>query len=183
MLLLDFDLALRRTSAPYWAALAFAALAVLVHALATAPLRVRIDERVQESERAGRVAVISSTATPPAKYLLTERLGAFEATLGAKNDLASFVGTVFEQAGKHGLVLAQAEYKLEFDKLGQFYTYQMTLPVRGDYPRLRGFVDAALTEIPCLALEDIDFKRDAIGATDAEARLRFVFFLRTEERS
>jgi hypothetical protein len=54
----------------------------------------------------------------------------------------------------------------------------MTLPVRGAYLRLREFVDATLAQIPSAALEDVDFTRDGIGATQAEAKLRFVFFLK-----
>ena len=99
-------------------------------------------------------------------------------TLGDKRELGTIVATVFELAEKHGLVLAQAEYKLEFDKAGGFHTYQMRLPVRGTYPRLRGFVDATLARIACAALEDVDFKRDAIGTAEAEARLRFLFFVK-----
>ena len=94
--------------------------------------------------------------------------------------LTASVSTVFEQAGKHDLALAQAEYKLEFDKVGGYHTYQMTLPVRGAYPRLRGFVDATLAQIPSAALVDVDFTRDGIGATQAEVKLRFVFFLKDQ---
>ena len=110
--------------------------------------------------------------------MLEERFAAFTQTLGDKRELGAMVATVFELAEKHGLVLAQADYKLEFDKAGGYHTYQMRVPVRGTYPRLRGFVDATLARIACAALEDVDFKREAIGSSEAEARLRFVFFVK-----
>jgi len=174
--LLDVDLALRRTSAPVWIACALGAAALAIYALATVPLNARIEERAREHAQVQHAAIESGITRLPEKTLIEERLEVFVATLGEKSMLTAFVSTVFEQAGKHDLALAQAEYKLEFDKVGEYHTYQMTLPVRGAYPRLRGFVDATLAQIPSAALEDVDFTRDGIGATQAEARLRFVFF-------
>ena len=178
MSLLDIDLALRRPRAPYWLALGLIALTIVVHQLATAPLTARVDERAREFAQLRRPAMDAAITRAPAKSLLEERFAAFNQTLGDKRELGKMVATVFELAEKHGLVLAQAEYKLEFDKAGGFHTYQMRLPVRGSYPRLRAFVDATLARIACAALEDVDFKRDAISATEAEARLRFLFFVK-----
>jgi len=176
--LLDVDLALRRTSAPFWIASVLAAAALAIYALATLPLNARIEQRAHEQERVRQAALESGITRLPEKTLIEERLEAFVATLGEKRMLTKFVSTVFEQAGKYDLALAQADYKLEFDKVGEYHAYQMTLPVRGAYPRLRGFVDATLAQIPSAALEDVDFTRDGIGATQAEAKLRFVFFLK-----
>jgi len=142
------------------------------------PLNARIEERTREHARVQRAAAESGLTRPPEKTLIEERLDAFVATLGERRMLTAFVSTVFEEAGKHDLALARAEYKLEVDKAGEYLTYQMTLPVRGPYPRLRGFVDATLAQIPNVALEDVDFTRDGIGVTQAEAKLRFVFFLK-----
>ena len=176
--LLDIDLALRRPSAPYWLSAVLVALAVLIHQLATVPVLTRIDERAREFAQLRRPAMDAALAAAPAKPLLEERYSAFVQTLGEKREIGAMVGTVFELAAKHGLVLAQAGYKLEFDKVGGFHIYQMRLPVRGAYPRLRGFVDATLARIACVALEDVDFKRDAIATPEVEARLRFLFFLK-----
>jgi hypothetical protein len=177
---LDIELALHRRWAPFALALVVTLAGVLMYVLLTVPLEARIEERRIEGERLARTSTLAGRAQAPAESLLAARLNAFESTLGSEKDLAVFVGRVFEQAHKLSLVLAQADYKLEFDKAGQFYHYQMTLPVRGDYARLRAFVDAVLAEIPCAALDDIDIKRESIAATEAEVRLRFVFFLRVQ---
>ena len=179
---LDIDLALRRPLAPYWLAAAFVLLAFAIHQLATVPVLARVDERAREFAQLRRPAMDAALAGAPAKTLLEERFTAFTQTLGEKRELGTMVGTVFALAEQHGLVLAQAEYKLEFDKAGGFHVYQMRLPVRGAYPRLRGFVDATLARIPCAALDDVDFKRDAIGTAEIEARLRFLFFLKDTAR-
>ena len=177
MSLIDIDLALRRPSALYAFGIGLLLLAIVIHQLATVPMMARIDERAREYAQLRRPAMDATIAGAPAKTLLEERFATFTQTLGEKRALGTMVGTVFELAEKHGLVLAQAEYKLELDKAGGFHVYQMRLPVRGTYLRLRAFVDATLARIPCAALEDVDFKRDAIAATEVEARLRFLFFV------
>jgi hypothetical protein len=176
--LLDLELALRRESALFWLACALALGGALLYAIAAQPLNTRIAERESELGRVEAQARETRSAGAPEKSLLEERLVAFNGTLCEKERLNAFVGTVFEQAARQGLSLAQAEYKLEHDKAGGFSAYQMTLPVRGAYPRLRKFVDATLAEIPCAAIEDVDFKREAIGAGETDARLRFVLFLK-----
>ena len=179
--LLDLDLALRRDSTPVWLACALAAIAAAIYMLSSRPLNARIDERTQELARIEREGRDTRSLPAPRKSLIEERLSAFSATLCDKNRLNASVGTVFEQAARQGLALAQAEYKLDHDKAGGFSAYQMTLPVRGSYPKLRGFVDATLAEIACAALEDVDFKREGIGAAETEARLRLVFFLKDDK--
>ena len=178
MSLLDLDLALRRPSTLYAFGIGLAVLAIVVFKLGTAPLTTRFDERAREFAQLRRPAMDAAIATAPKKTLLEERFAAFDQTLGDKRALGSMVGTVFELAEKHGLTLSQAEYKLELDKAGGFHVYQMRLPVRGTYPRLRGFVDATLARIACAALDDVDFKREGIAATEVEARLRFLFYVK-----
>jgi hypothetical protein len=179
--LLDLDLALRRDATLLWLACAFAAAAAALFALGTQPLKAHVEARAEDLARAERQALSARSALPVAPSLFDERLGAFNDTLGDRSRLNAFVQTVFDQAAKRNLVLAQAEYKLDFDKAGRFHTYQMILPVRGSYPRLRAFVDAVLVEVQCAALEDVDFKREGIAESEAEARLRFVFFLKDAE--
>ena len=176
--LLDIDLALRSEATPIWLAAALALIGAVLYFAAAQPLDARIGERAAELARVEADARAARSVRAPEKSLLEQRLGAFTEALCEKERLNAFVGTVFEQAAKQGLSLAQAEYKLEHDKLGAFSVYQMTLPVRGAYPTLRRFVDATLAEVACAAIEDVDFKREAIGARETEARLRFVFYLK-----
>jgi hypothetical protein len=180
--LLDVDLALRRESAPFWLACTLALAGVALYVLSARPLDARLDERRSALERVEREARVTRAVERPRKSVFEERLDAFAGALCEKERLNAFVGTVFEQAALQGLALAQAEYKLEHDKAGGFSAYQMTLPVRGPYPRLRRFVDSTLAEVSCAAIEDVDFKREAIGASETEARLRFIFFLKGDAR-
>jgi len=115
-------------------------------------------------------------ATPAA--LLATRLAAFEKVLPPRTKAPDLVQIVFSEAQKAGLTLAQAEYHLVEDKKGGFESYQMVLPVQGSYVKVREFIDGVLAEAPSAALEEVAFKRNGIGASTADARLRLVFYLK-----
>jgi len=110
--------------------------------------------------------------------LLAERHAAFNATLAPKSALPDLIKSVFSEAGKAGLTLAQAEYRTAEDKAGGYTSYQMVLPVRGPYLKLREFVAGVLAANPAAALEEVSFRRDGIGNPTTEARLRFVFYIK-----
>jgi len=174
------ELLLRRLGWPPAAGLALAC-AGLAMLFVWLPAQERRLARM-EAEYRRVLAQISLPAAPsPARESATlqaERQAAFNATLAPRAKVPDLVKTVFAEAQKAGLSLAQAEYRLGEDKAGGYASYQMVLPVKGPYLKLREFIEGVLAEIPAAALEEISFKRDSIGAPAAEARLRFVFYLR-----
>jgi len=110
--------------------------------------------------------------------VLAERYAAFNAALTPRADVPQLLKTVFGEAAKAGLTLSQAEYRLSETRNGIYVTYQMILPVKGPYLKLREFIDSVLVAAPAAALEEVSFKRDSIGSAAAEARLRLVFYLK-----
>jgi len=175
---LDLELFLRRSGWLVWVAMALAMAAAGLHFVATPGIRAQTVETAR-SLAAARLAMAEATKpAAPGKSLLEQRHEAFQAVLGVRGEQGRVVAAVFEQAARQGLTLARAEYKLETDRTGRFHAYQMTLPVRGAYPQIQRFVHETLAALPGAALEEITFRRDAVGATEPEARLRFVFFLR-----
>ncbi len=81
-------------------------------------------------------------------------------------------------AETRGLKLRQGDYRLHRDRDAGVVAYQMHYPVTGSYAALREFINVALEEFPALALEEVQIRRNSIGATDVEARLRFTLYLR-----
>ncbi|OFZ71061.1 MAG: hypothetical protein A2Z01_00035 [Betaproteobacteria bacterium RBG_16_58_11] len=90
--------------------------------------------------------------------------------------LTEWLNKLYAAAGAQKLVLEQGEYRLNPDKTGKLVRYQVTLPVKGSYLQIRQFVDQALIDVPVAALDDINFKREAIGATQLEARIKFTLY-------
>ena len=175
---LDVDLLMRRTGWAAWLAVLLLSAAAALQWAGTAHIDRSIAVNSEELNRLRLLADKPRGPAVPAKSLNEDRLDAFAAQLGARKDANRFVANVFAQAKAHEIALTQAEYKFDFDKAGGFHTYQVTLPVRGAYPQVRKFIDATLQAVPCAALNDVDFKRDGIGAPATEAKLRFVFYLK-----
>jgi hypothetical protein len=106
-----------------------------------------------------------------------DNLALFRAALGQQADVEPQLANLFRIAAKTGLVLRQGEYKRGVERDAGLYTYQIDLPVKGNYAQVWQFALLALRAIPWAALDDISFKRDSIGETAVEARLRFTLYL------
>jgi hypothetical protein len=107
----------------------------------------------------------------------SDNLALFYRSLGERNYAEQQVKTLFELAAKSGLVLHQGEYREGFVRGANIQTYQVTLPIKGSYKAVWDFALQALLAIPFASLDDISFRRDAIGDANVEARLRFTLYL------
>ena len=174
------ELALHRAGWPALAGLALLIAGLLAHLWWLPQQQGRIARMEAEYRRLAADFNRPASAQPAqdAATLLARRQSAFEATLAPRSSVPDLIKTVFGEAGKAGLTLSQAEYRLGEDKAGGYSSYQMILPVHGPYPKLRGFAESVLAAIPAAALEEVSFKREAIGNPATEARLRLVFYLK-----
>lgn len=106
-----------------------------------------------------------------------ENLALFRSALGNQRDVEPDLKTLFALASKAGLVLRQGEYKRGVDRNAKLHTYQIDLPVKGSYAQVWEFALQALRALPHASLDDVSFRRDSIGATGIEARLRLTLYL------
>jgi len=106
-----------------------------------------------------------------------ENLALFRSALGRQRDVEPGLKALFALAEKSGLVLRQGEYKRGIDRNAQLHTYQINLPVKGSYAQVWQFALGALRALPYASLDDVSFKRDSIGETGLEARLRLTLYL------
>lgn len=88
------------------------------------------------------------------------------------------LGRLIELAGENGVQLPGGDYRLVRSKAGLFDRYVLNLPVTGGYRAIRAFVQAARTEFPALAVEDMAFSRESIDHADVAGQLRFVIYSR-----
>lgn len=95
----------------------------------------------------------------------------------AGHDATEWLDKIYVAAAKQQLVLEQGEYRNLPDKTGKLTRYELTLPVKGTYVQVREFIDAVLLEVPVAALDDVSFKRESIGASTLETRIKFTLFL------
>jgi hypothetical protein len=137
---------------------------------------------VAAAERAAAAAALSAAVAPTAAAAPDQdNLAAFYGTLGERRYAEQQVKTLFALAARSGLTLRQGEYKSAWDRGANVRTYQVNLPVKGSYAAIWDFAMAALRAVPFAALDDISFRRDAIGEPAVEARLRLTLYLRDTE--
>lgn len=105
-----------------------------------------------------------------------EHLAAFYRSLGAYPEIETPISTLFRIAGETGLTLKQGEYRTANERAGRYYAYRVILPVRGSYSSIRKFCDQVLIAVPYAALDELHFKRAAIGDPSIEAKLQFTLY-------
>jgi hypothetical protein len=80
-------------------------------------------------------------------------------------------------AESNGISLNEGEYKATNDRFGRLVRFQITLPLKGEYPQVRRFIAALPAELPVMALENVQFERNKVADPKVEARIRLVLFL------
>ena len=114
---------------------------------------------------------------PPAAPTADQNLAHFQLALGQRRGVERQLKEIFALADRHALVLRQGEYRSSLDRAGGFATYQVNLPVKGRYDAIWAFAFDVLRALPHAALDDVSFRRDAIGEESVEARLRLTLYL------
>ncbi len=88
-----------------------------------------------------------------------------------------WIGEVVQAAAKHGVEISGTEYRMDREKEVKLARYEMVLPIRGQYPHVRGFVADALRAVPAMALVDVTIKRESVESELLEANLKFNLYL------
>ena len=117
-------------------------------------------------------------AAPGEKAMpLEQRLAAFYRNFPTEHEATDALGKIAAIARRDGLVLQQAEYKAERDKGGKLTRFQMSLPLKGEYPTIRRFLSDIHAELPTVSLEQVQFERRKVGDSQVEAQVRLVLYL------
>jgi len=106
------------------------------------------------------------------------RLRAFYEFFPAQQRAPQLLGVVYDAARKESVYLAEGEYKYSRTKAGKLGMYEIDLPVKGSYVQIRKFIVKVLNAVPSAALEEVSFKRETVGSTEIEAKIRFTLYLR-----
>jgi hypothetical protein len=136
---------------------------------------------VEQELAAQRLALERLRARTPYQPVATsgraEELRRFYNLFPTAASLTDELERVHALARRAGLELAQGEYRLERPAYG-LWAYRVTLPVRGGYAQVRGFMAALLREMPTASLEGLRFERRKAAETELDAQLRITLHLR-----
>ncbi len=111
-----------------------------------------------------------------------EQVSRFFKLFPQDKELPQCMEKIFSSAQNLGIGLEQGDYKVVRDKEGGLVRFEMTFPVRGDYPRIRKYLTSLMADIPTLALQQVKFKRQKVGDAMVEANINLILYLR-EQRS
>lgn len=165
------------TAWPVALAACLLALTAFVHLVSVPSLRTRLTSHearlvqppAAQATRAQRVSLPGGdTAADLQQFYLQFNTG---------DSLPGQLDKLYRVAQAQGLALRQGEYRLISGRDSHLREYQVTLPVRGPYPKLRRFVAAALDALPVAALDQIAFERRSIGDAAVDAQVRLTLFL------
>jgi Tfp pilus assembly protein PilO len=107
----------------------------------------------------------------------SEQLAAFYAFFPASATTPELLKRINAAAEANGIVLQSGEYRMQRSDGTRLERYEITLPLKGSYAQIRGFVADALKAVPAAVLEEVNLRRDSVETPKLEARVRFTVYL------
>ena len=151
--------------------------------VATFVVSALLPERARLLETQRSVAALREQMGQPgqpgasAERSAAEQLADFYRLFPSEKDLPDWLAKIFAAAQAQGLVLEQGEYKTGKDKLGRLMHYDITLPVKGEYPQIRRFLAGVAKEVPIAALEQVQFERQKVGVATVDCKIKLTLYL------
>ncbi|GAA5184868.1 hypothetical protein GCM10025771_39950 [Niveibacterium umoris] len=102
-----------------------------------------------------------------------------ELRLTADKDFVHLQEQLFRLATEASLTLETGDYAVTNEIPKKLNRYRISLPLRGDYPRLRRFVLAA-ESLPGVRLESLQLTRGQVGDRELAAQIQFSALTRIE---
>jgi len=106
-----------------------------------------------------------------------DQLRAFYGMFPPQLAAAESLQKIYDVAEKNQIQLPRGEYSLTVDTKADLTQYRMTLPVTGSYEQVRAFIAGCLQTVPTLALDDVDFQRQAVAEGQVQAKIRMTLYL------
>lgn len=162
----------RRLGRTGLAGLLILVVAALIHFGRTVPLEA--ETAVLET----RLSRLQADATRVVPRAVSVPASGFIDTLPATTAAATVIGQLEQLARAHNLQLLRGQYTQTPVPGTSLLRWQVSLPIKADYPRLIVFIADSLQAQPTLALDDLKLKRETIETPTLDADLRFNLYLR-----
>lgn len=169
----------KQLSWPWLVSFALLAACISFYLFVTMPARHALDDAKaelssmqQDEQRLRQVSQNTARQTPAGK--LESFYEAFPTESSVPDTIEQLIGLAQAKA----LNPKQAQYHLVKNNPGELLSYQITLPIKGAYPKITTFIFELLTKVPNLSLDNISFQRQKIGENDVEAMLRMTLYIK-----
>lgn len=133
-----------------------------------------LEDAIAKRKQASPLIAVSYAGAPtdPAA-----KLGAFYAFFDKGNTFTDWLARLHAVAERTGVELKQGEYRRIEPADVPLVLQEMTLPVSGDYLRIRALAEGVLGAIPVASLDHVTFRRQRANSNVIEAELKFTFYL------
>lgn len=106
-----------------------------------------------------------------------EQLAEFYQIFPNEKNLLPWLEKIFSLAKNDGINLDQGEYKVTHDRVGRLVRFQMTLPIKSEYPQIRKYLNNLRAEIPIISMEHLQFERQKVDNPVVEAKIKLALYL------
>ncbi|MCB1894188.1 MAG: type 4a pilus biogenesis protein PilO [Zoogloeaceae bacterium] len=118
-------------------------------------------------------------APKPEKPVQTveEQLASFYEHFPDREQAPHLLEQVYAAAGDFGLEVRRGDYAVADDRRAGLISYQVLVPLSGQYTQIRGFVDQVLRSVPTLAVDELGFARQGISHSRLDAQVRLNLYM------
>jgi type II secretory pathway component PulM len=141
------------------------------------PLDEAVDDASSRVKRLSAQVAQVSGAGPGGVTTVREQMGQFYRMFPRQGQLTDTVAKIFEAAAAQGISLQKGEYRVAEEADGHLRRFQIVLPIKADYPRIRRFLGKVAAEVPTAAIEHVQFERQKIADPQVEATIKLAVYL------
>jgi len=168
---------LRRMDWPGVLAIGILAMCPAFYFSAILPQQQRLDTMRRSAVALNEQLALESRSPNGSKLSTEDQLAEFYRKFPGEGSSSQWLEKLVELAENRGLSLNDGEYKATRDKVGKLVRYQMTFPVKGQYPQIRRFLTDLPGSLPVVALENVQFERQKVADPNVEAKIKLVLYL------
>jgi Tfp pilus assembly protein PilO len=141
------------------------------------PARINLEEARRNAISMQEKVKLAANGLSHNQLSPAEQLAEFYRAFPDEKNLQPWLEKIFIVAQNSGVRLDKGEYKVTRDRVGRLMRFQVTLPIRSEYPQIRKFLSGLRSEIPIIALEHLEFERQKIGESLVEAKIILALYL------
>lgn len=160
--------------------LACAAAALSLWLFAVEPTRREIAELKSLADEMAAKDGSRKTHAKLAAITPAQRLATFFEQFPREDGVLDAVEKLFNSASEFGIKVDEGRYQLKGGASDVLTRYEIDVPVRGTYSRVRAFVNKLLADVPYVALASLTFEREKASAAELNAIVQLTLFFRPD---
>ena len=144
------------------------------------PAQARLNEAQESANSIQERVKLASNGLNHNELTPAEQLAEFYRIFPSDRNMLPWLQKIFDLAERQGIRLDRGEYKVTRDRVGRLVRFQMTLPVRSEYPQIRRYLSSLRAEIPIISMEHLQFERQKVNDSEVEAKIKLALYLEHE---